>query len=418
MDNKLVQVSKRLQENINFTILSDEISIDKTAEVISNKIYNLKIIDNQKTIGIDFIQSIGSTFALHNTDENAHANIVSSINNNIFEINNQLSNKVDAIEGKSLSTNDLTDTLKSNYDNAHTNSHVHENKTLLDNLTSSGNGNYYLTNDGTYKSVNPGMIINSIGTTSSNQTLPANQITKASFNGTPVVTLPSVSDSTKETCVVLDFTTTNSSYPTINTTGISLKWSDKNKGVLPAFSTLSGIRNRIRFKTIDGGATWEAEYTSYGGVETTFAQPVLSSDGTLGGNSFAVYADRVYLTNYAYLAFDNNSSTNFNCDDGAGHYLIFYNPVPLKVSQLSITNRYDYNYTVTGYILYGSNDNSNWTLLVSGTNNITNAGATYNVAIPESNRGFYKYYKFYTTATNAGNFSMSFMQISATYIAT
>lgn len=38
------------------------------------------------------------------------------------QINNKLGNKVDKVSGKGLSTNDLTDTLKNNYDKAYTHS--------------------------------------------------------------------------------------------------------------------------------------------------------------------------------------------------------------------------------------------------------------------------------------------------------
>lgn len=44
-------------------------------------------------------------------------------------------NKVDKIDGKGLSTNDLTDELKENYDNASDKAHSHENKTVLDIIT-------------------------------------------------------------------------------------------------------------------------------------------------------------------------------------------------------------------------------------------------------------------------------------------
>lgn len=44
-------------------------------------------------------------------------------------------NKVDKIEGKGLSTNDFTDELKENYDNASDKAHEHENKTVLDTIT-------------------------------------------------------------------------------------------------------------------------------------------------------------------------------------------------------------------------------------------------------------------------------------------
>ncbi len=48
-----------------------------------------------------------------------------------------IGDKVDKVTGKGLSTNDLTDALKANYDDAHTKSHEHSNKTVLDATTAS-----------------------------------------------------------------------------------------------------------------------------------------------------------------------------------------------------------------------------------------------------------------------------------------
>lgn len=45
--------------------------------------------------------------------------------------------KVDKVVGKGLSTNDLTDDLKANYDDAHTKAHEHSNKNVLDATTAS-----------------------------------------------------------------------------------------------------------------------------------------------------------------------------------------------------------------------------------------------------------------------------------------
>lgn len=52
-------------------------------------------------------------------------------------VKDSLDGKVDKVTGKGLSTNDLTDTLKTNYDTAYTNTHTHSNKTVLDNTTAS-----------------------------------------------------------------------------------------------------------------------------------------------------------------------------------------------------------------------------------------------------------------------------------------
>lgn len=48
-----------------------------------------------------------------------------------------IGDKVDKVTGKGLSTNDLTDALKTNYDDAHTKAHEHSNKAVLDATTAS-----------------------------------------------------------------------------------------------------------------------------------------------------------------------------------------------------------------------------------------------------------------------------------------
>lgn len=54
---------------------------------------------------------------------------------NITGLQDALDKKVSAEDGKGLSTNDLTDELKASYNKAVTDSHVHENKTILDGIT-------------------------------------------------------------------------------------------------------------------------------------------------------------------------------------------------------------------------------------------------------------------------------------------
>lgn len=48
-----------------------------------------------------------------------------------------IGDKVDKVTGKGLSTNDLTDVLKTNYDDAHAKAHEHSNKAVLDATTAS-----------------------------------------------------------------------------------------------------------------------------------------------------------------------------------------------------------------------------------------------------------------------------------------
>ena len=73
--------------------------------------------------------------AKKNSHTHSNKSVLDSITN--VKVNNW-DNKVDKVPGKGLSENDFTSTLKSNYDNAVTNSHTHTNKTVLDNFSESG----------------------------------------------------------------------------------------------------------------------------------------------------------------------------------------------------------------------------------------------------------------------------------------
>ena len=72
--------------------------------------------------------------AKKNSHTHSNKSVLDSITN--VKVNNW-DNKVDKVPGKGLSENDFTSTLKSNYDNAVTNSHTHINKTVLDNFSES-----------------------------------------------------------------------------------------------------------------------------------------------------------------------------------------------------------------------------------------------------------------------------------------
>ena len=75
---------------------------------------------------------------------------------NVTGLQTALNSKVDKVVGKGLSTNDLTNELKEQYDQAVTNKHTHINKTLLDSIIDTGLGTKYLSDNGTYKEVQGG----------------------------------------------------------------------------------------------------------------------------------------------------------------------------------------------------------------------------------------------------------------------
>ena len=136
-----------------------------------------------------------------------------------------------------------------------------------------------------------------------------------------------------------------------------------------------------------------------------FVQPILTENGTIGGSSFAVAGDE-YNTYTVSKAFDGLDSTFWvpiQTANPAGKYCIMYNPNPLNVKQIQVTNRASTASTVTGGIIYGSNDNSTWTELTTFTNSNKESSGVWRINL-SSNENYYKYYKFYISS---GDYSSS-----------
>lgn len=131
----------------------------------------------------------------------------------------------------------------------------------------------------------------------------------------------------------------------------------------------------------------ETKYYKYNPIE--WSTPVLTSNGVLGGEQFAVHASFVPSSSYdAYKAMDGNDSTFWQCGtNSAGHSFIFYNPVPIRVTTLFFTF-YDNagKYGIRQGTLYASNDNINWVELKSFKEYTTTWDSF-------DKTGFYKYYK-------------------------
>ena len=140
-------------------------------------------------------------------------------------------------------------------------------------------------------------------------------------------------------------------------------------------------------------------------------QPILTSDGVLGGNSFACQMLNNPV-NSAYLAFDGNTSTNARINSGASSSssFTFYNPEPLKISTIIINASGNNNneYMSAGK-LYGSNDNSSWTEL------LTFSGLSYgDYTLAVNSDKSYKYHKFMPTSLcTAGYWTLAELKITA-----
>lgn len=128
----------------------------------------------------------------------------------------------------------------------------------------------------------------------------------------------------------------------------------------------------------------------------TFSQPTLSSNGTMGGTSFACTANSD--TSDAYRVFRYGSwepSSSVCSKDGAT--LTFYNPSPLNISQIKI-EYWSSSYAADSLLLEGSNDNASWETLENTTYDYSSSSYQY---INSNNTKAYNYYKitFFSTSS-------------------
>lgn len=138
-----------------------------------------------------------------------------------------------------------------------------------------------------------------------------------------------------------------------------------------------------------------------GGVSDFNVSP-LSSNGTLGGDSFAVSASDDG-SHYAYYAFDQNSNTYWRYGASSGSFT-FYNPEAIIVNQILYSPYYSYP---TAGEIRGSNNGSDWTTITSFTNNVN---STFTIDL-SSNNTAYKYYQIYISSVNMDVIHCSEIQI-------
>lgn len=254
----------------------------------------------------------------------------------------------------------------------------------------------------------------SLGNINTNFSINANRITTANIIESCTLSFPTITTTGKRIICSFIFTLTNGKTLTLPN---NIIWKD---GRSPIISTLSNTYNSFEFITDDNGITWRGTWEAFGGIETLFVRPNLNSDGTLGGSSFAVWVSSTQSAQYGYMAVDGNTSNRWYSNFNNTGTLIFYNPVPLKVSRLII-----YNHGGGGYsayapgsgTIYGSNDNVNWSPLLVWNN--STYGYSFNLDIPINAQAYYKYYKLDITTTVGGNIVIiEELGITATYIAT
>ena len=175
---------------------------------------------------------------------------------------------------------------------------------------------------------------------------------------------------------------------------------------------------------VDGGELYsniEGSFTTTGNNITinlnlepanwnTFERPNLTSNGEMGGDSFAASDEGMSGTRYSAYHALNGVSSDYAWATGKTSSITFYNPKALKVSKLIV--KYYQNsttYQAKSIVVQGSNDNENWTDLAEIG---YEAGISRNIEI-NSSKG-YKYHKL-TFSTYSTYVRITDISIVATY---
>ena len=113
-----------------------------------------------------------------------------------------------------------------------------------------------------------------------------------------------------------------------------------------ATSRVSNTPFTVNTASVDSNGIENLLYTdtTSGTVDVSFEQPILSSNGTVDGTSFAVFCDTI---SDIYKAFDNKADTYITISNSAN--IIVYNPTEIKLEKLSFTAKNDKTISVTLY---------------------------------------------------------------------
>jgi hypothetical protein len=158
----------------------------------------------------------------------------------------------------------------------------------------------------------------------------------------------------------------------------------------------------------------------YSETLTDWTQPVLTSNGTMGGSNFAVSSNIAqYTGNDVWRAFNGMTSGGnyFHSQSGTKTgYIDIFNPVPIKITNFKIYNQNgSANRASSSGIIYGSNDGTSWTQLKTYTNSVQTAGGTWNIDL-SANENYYRYYRMESTAGGSDSYwTINEIQITAKY---
>lgn len=153
-------------------------------------------------------------------------------------------------------------------------------------------------------------------------------------------------------------------------------------------------------------------------TELAFVQPVLTSNGTMGGTAFAVTANENASGVYNLFGSSATGWTNNQAPtESAPAEITIYNPNALKLTSIDIQNGTYSDNVWSKMTLYGSNTNGSWTTISTHNNNIRTTNTWVSLGVNPN--AYYKYYKISFTSNTANtNISIQKINLTGTYIST
>ncbi len=168
---------------------------------------------------------------------------------------------------------------------------------------------------------------------------------------------------------------------------------------------------RDKFVQNSGWANIQREKKYFKYRQEEFVQPELTENGMLGGSTFAVFASSEYSGSYqAYMAFDTSTSSEWAARGIPSdlNYII-YNPDPLYITEIEVTNRTDEE-NITSYRIEGAGRDKNWVALSDVvTNDKTSAYDKWKIVVGTPD--YYNYYKI-SILTAVGNVGITNLKIT------
>lgn len=166
----------------------------------------------------------------------------------------------------------------------------------------------------------------------------------------------------------------------------------------------------------DKTLTFEGTY-SIDTVDVDWSQPVLTADGTMGGDSFAVSQSPTdSMSTAPYLAFNGTTSGTAWAtvrNNSYPIYLYIYNPDALKITEITWNNAQ--NTTAPKAMeIHGSDDDLSWSSISTYTNTNNTSGSSWNISL-SSNTDFYKYHRITISSGFSGYVQCAEIALTAKY---